>query len=167
MPAKPRKSGLSSRDILSRASHDGVKFVHLQFTDLNGILKGVTIPISKLGGALEDGLWFDGSSIEGFTRIFESDMYLKLDLGTYAVIPWTTAPGSSAVVARFMCDVYMPDGTPFEGDPRFILRKQLERARAKGFIYNVGPELEFFLFKKENHRLVPLPHDNEIGRAHV
>ncbi len=158
--AAVRTSAPGTRDLLERVRKDGVKFVHLQFTDLNGILKGVTIPVTKLPGALEDGLWFDGSSIEGFTRIFESDMYLKLDLSSYAVIPWTTAPASQSVVARFMCDVYMPDGTPFEGDPRFILRTQLERARKMGLIYNVGPELEFFLFKKENHRLEPLPHDN-------
>lgn len=145
-------------DVLALARSEGVQFIQLQFTDLNGILKGVTIPISKLEGVLEDGLWFDGSSVEGFTRIFESDMYLKLDIDTFAVIPWTRAEGQ-AVVARFMCDVYMPDGNPFEGDPRYILKRQLERARKLGFIFNVGPELEFFLFRKENGKLVPLPHD--------
>jgi glutamine synthetase len=86
-------------------------------------------------------------------------MYLKLDLDTYAVIPWTVRDSSQAVVARFMCDVYMPDGSPFEGDPRFILKRQLLRARKLGYIFNVGPELEFFLFRKENGALVPLPHD--------
>ncbi len=154
---KPRSAGVSAAEILKLAAGDRVEFVQLQFTDLNGLLKGVTIPVSKLGGALEDGLWFDGSSIEGFTRIFESDMYLKLDLATYAVIPWTRAEGP--VVARFMCDVYMPDGKPFEGDPRYILRRQLERAKKLGYTFNVGPELEFFLFRKENGKLLPLPHD--------
>lgn len=149
---------ITKKAILDSARSDNVQFIQLQFTDLNGLLKGVTIPASKLEGALEDGLWFDGSSIEGFMRIFESDMYLKLDLSTYAVIPWTRT-NAQAVVGRFMCDVYMPDGSPFEGDPRFILKRQLERARKLGFIYNVGPELEFFLFRKENHKLVPLPHD--------
>jgi len=160
MPKKPiRKIGaVTKEDILSRAKDNKVEFVQLQFTDLNGILKGVTIPFSKLEDSLEDGMWFDGSSIEGFTRIFESDMYLKLDLNTFAVIPWTRTSGN-AVVARFMCDVYMPDGSPFEGDPRYILKKQLEKARKMGFIYNVGPELEFFLFRKENGKLFPLPHD--------
>jgi glutamine synthetase len=148
------------RGILDRVKRDQVQFVQLQFTDLNGLLKGVTIPVTKLEGVLRDGLWFDGSSIEGFTRIFESDMYLKLDMSTYAVVPWSKDSTSSAVVARFMCDVYMPDGSPFEGDPRFILRQQIERAAKMGFIYNVGPELEFFLFRKENHKLLPLPHDN-------
>ncbi len=150
-------AGLSTADIMKIVARDNVKFVQLQFTDLNGLLKGVTIPVSKLKGALDDGLWFDGSSIEGFTRIFESDMYLKLDTDTYAVIPWTV--NENPVVARFMCDVYMPDGKPFEGDPRYILRRQLERARKLGYVYNVGPELEFFLFRKENGKLLPLPHD--------
>jgi len=151
-------SAPTSKEILQRIKAERVQFVQLQFTDLNGLLKGVTIPVSKVEDALEDGLWFDGSSIEGFTRIFESDMYLKLDTQTYSVIPWTKT-NAQAVVARFMCDVYMPDGKPFEGDPRFILKQQLARARKMGFIFNVGPELEFFLFRKENGRLEPLPHD--------
>ena len=149
---------LTKRDILDLVKHNNVQFIQLQFTDLCGILKGVTIPTTKLEGAIDDGLWFDGSSIEGFTRIFESDMYLQVDLQTFAIIPWTKVDGK-AVVARFMCDVYMPDGVPFEGDPRHILKKQLERARKLGYIYNVGPELEFFLFRKENGKLLPLPHD--------
>ncbi len=156
--AKNTKSTPNKKDILEFAKRDKVQFIQLQFTDLNGILKGITIPITKLSGVIDDGLWFDGSSIEGFTRIFESDMYLKLDLNTYAVIPWTKT-GNQPIVARFMCDVYMPDGKPFEGDPRYILKRQLEKAKKLGYVYNVGPELEFFLFKKENHKLVPLPHD--------
>ncbi len=160
---KRTKGGVSNdasmkRAILETAKQEHVEFIQLQFTDLNGILKGVTIPVTKLEGALEDGLWFDGSSIEGFTRIFESDMYLKLDTNTFAIIPWTRNT-SQAVVARFMCDVYMPDGSPFEGDPRYILKRQLERARKMGFVFNVGPELEFFLFRRENGKLMPLPHD--------
>src|SRR3972149_1832893 len=149
---------MKKKDILQLSKRDKVEFVQLQFTDLNGLLKGVTIPISKLEDAIDDGLWFDGSSIEGFMRIFESDMYLKLDLDTYAVLPWTKS-NAQAVVARFMCDVYTPEGTPFSGDPRYILKRQLERARKLGYVYNVGPELEFFLFRKENSKLLPLPHD--------
>jgi glutamine synthetase len=159
MAKRSNSNTASTRDILTHAKRDKVQFVQLQFTDLNGLLKGVTIPVSKLEGALDDGLWFDGSSIEGFTRIFESDMYLVLDRSTYAVIPWTRSNSSQAIAARFMCDVYMPDGKPFEGDPRYILKRQLERAKKLGYVFNVGPELEFFLFKKENHKLVPLPHD--------
>ncbi len=154
---KEKRTGMTDRDILECTKRDRVRFVQLQFTDLNGILKGVTIPISKLEDALKDGLWFDGSSIEGFMAISESDMYLKLDLDTYAVIPWTV--GSDVPVARFMCDVYTEDGKPFEGDPRYVLKKQLARARKLGYIYNVGPELEFFLFRKENGKLFPLAHD--------
>jgi glutamine synthetase len=149
---------IKKKDILNLTKQDKVVFIQLQFTELNGILKGITIPFSKLEQAIDDGLWFDGSSIEGFTRIFERDMYLKLDLDTYAVIPWTKNQ-PQGVVARFICDVYTPEGTPFEGDPRYILNKQLERARKMGYVFNVGPELEFFLFKKENQKLVPLPHD--------
>ena len=119
---KEKATGMTDRDILECTKRDRVRFVQLQFTDLNGILKGVTIPVSKLGDALKDGLWFDGSSIEGFMAISESDMYLKLDRDTYAVIPWTT--GSDVPVARFMCDVYVEDGKPFEGDPRYVLKKQ-------------------------------------------
>ena len=157
---KVKKESIAIDDIIKRAKEDKVQFFHLQFTDLNGHLKGVTIPVSKIDAALHDGIWFDGSSIEGFTRIFESDMYLKLDPATYAVIPWTLKTDSQAVVGRFMCDVYMPDGTPFEGDPRYILKRQLERAKKLGYIFNVGPELEFFLFRKEDGKLNPLPHDN-------
>lgn len=153
-----RSNGMD--DMIKRAREDRVQFLHLQFTDLNGHLKGVTIPITKLSSALSDGIWFDGSSIEGFTRIYESDMYLKLDPATYAVIPWTKRDDSQAIVGRFMCDVYMPDGTPFEGDPRYILKRQLLRAKKLGYVFNVGPELEFFLFRKENEKLLPLPHDN-------
>lgn len=148
----------TKREVLETAKQNNVEFIQLQFTDLNGILKGVTIPTTKLEGVLDDGLWFDGSSIEGFTRIFESDMYLKLDTNTFSVIPWTRN-NSQGVVARFMCDVYMPDGSAFEGDPRYILKRQLDRARKMGYVYNVGPELEFFLFRRENGKLFPLPHD--------
>jgi glutamine synthetase len=156
--AKAPEGKYTRRDILELTKKHHVMFIQLQFTDLNGILKGITIPVSKLEGAMEDGMWFDGSSIEGFTRIFESDMYLKLDLDTFAVIPWTLN-GTQPVVGRFMCDVYMPDGSPFEGDPRHILKQQLARAKKLGYVYNVGPELEFFLFRKENGKLMPLPHD--------
>lgn len=156
----PGQQITKTNELIARADNDRVKFIHLQFTDLNGLLKGVTIPRTKLETALEDGVWFDGSSIEGFTRISESDMYLKPDTNTYAVIPWTKMNPGEDIVARFMCDVYMPDRKPFEGDPRYILKKQLDRAEKLGYIFNVGPELEFFLFRKENHKLLPLPHDN-------
>lgn len=146
-----------NREVLERAKKDDVKFVNLQFTDFLGTIKSVTIPIDKLSESLEKGTWFDGSSIEGFARIHESDMFLKPDQTTYAVIPWRP---KERAVARFICDVYTPDGKPFEGDPRFILKKATEEARKLGFVYNVGPELEFFLFRS-NHadQALPVPHD--------
>lgn len=150
--------GITKQQVLELARERNVQFVNLQFTDIVGVLKAVTIPVWKLEEAIDNNVWFDGSSIEGFTRIHESDMFLKLDLDTFAVIPWTKN-SPSGTLARIICDVYMPDGSPFEGDPRFILKRQLERAKQMGYVFNVGPELEFFLFKKENGKMTALPHD--------
>lgn len=150
---------MTKKKVLSLAEEQNVQFVNLQFTDIVGTLKAVTIPVWKLEEAIDNNVWFDGSSIEGFTRIHESDMFLKLDLSTFAVIPWTK-DSPSGTRARIICDVYMPDGEPFEGDPRGILRRQLERAKEMGYVFNVGPELEFFLFKRDAEgKLAPLPHD--------
>ncbi len=148
---------MTKEKILAQAKEEDVKFVDMQFSDLAGIVKALTIPATKLAEALDNNVWFDGSSIEGFTRIFESDMYLKPDLNTFAILPWTK--GTSNVTARLICDVYMPDGSMYEGSPRTILKKQLARAEKLGFEFNVGPELEFFLFRKENGEIRPLPHD--------
>jgi glutamine synthetase len=151
--------GMTKKDVLKLASEQNVQFVNLQFTDIVGTLKAVTIPVWKLEDAIEQNVWFDGSSIEGFTRIHESDMFLKLDLDTFAVIPWTI-DSRSGTRARIICDVYMPDGSPFEGDPRGILKRQLERAKAMGYEFNVGPELEFFLFRRDaSGKIGPIPHD--------
>jgi len=144
-------------DILEQVKQDNVKFVQLQFIDILGVVKSLTIPADKLPGSLEDGTWFDGSSIEGFTRIHESDMFLKPDVDTYAVIPWLNSEDGNT--ARFICDVCTPDGDPFEGDPRYILKKAIAEAEEMGYEFNTGPELEFFLFKKDNGSLKPLPHD--------
>ncbi len=144
------------KKIVEKAQEDDVKFVELQFTDLHGSIKSTTIPINKLKESLEKGTWFDGSSIEGFTRICESDMYLKPDVATYAILPWEPVEKKTA---RFICDVYTPDFKPFIGDPRFILKNVIGEAKKMGFIYNVGPELEFFLFKSEERKPVPVPHD--------
>ena len=142
--------------ILEQVKKDNVKFVQLQFSDLLGVVKSLTIPVAQLEDSLTDGTWFDGSSIEGFTRIQESDMFLKPDVDTYAVIPWLMSEDGNT--ARFICDVYTPDGEPFEGDPRYILKKAMAEAEEMGFEFNTGPELEFFLFKAENG-LQALPHD--------
>lgn len=150
---------MTKEEVLNLARERNVQFVNLQFTDIVGTLKAVTIPVWKLEDAIDQNVWFDGSSIEGFTRIHESDMFLKLDLSTFAVIPWTQ-DSPSGTRARIICDVYMPDGEPFAGDPRYILKRQLERAREMGYVFNVGPELEFFLFKTLNGGpLAALPHD--------
>ena len=142
--------------ILEKVANDNVKFIQLQFTDLYGIVKSLTIPTHKLQDALEFGVWFDGSSILGFSRISESDMYLKADLDTYAVIPWLNSEYGNT--ARFICDIFTPNGQPFEGDPRYILKKVLKKAKDMGFRYNTGPELEFFLLETKD-RIAPLPHD--------
>lgn len=151
-------SKANKKTVLEAVKQADVKFIDMQFTDLHGIVKAVTLPVGRLESAIDQNVWFDGSSIEGFTRIFESDMYLKLDLSTFAIYPWTI--GSDATTARIICDVYRPDGTPFEGDPRHILKRQLEKVKKLGYAYNTGPELEFFLFKFNNGKPSPLPNDN-------
>jgi len=127
-------------DVLRRAREGGIKFVQLWFTDLLGNLKSVEITVEELPGALEEGIGFDGSSIHGFARIDESDMVVRPDPATFAVLPWGN-------VARLICDVYEPDGKPYAGDPRGALRRALERARGEGFVMYVGPEVEYFYFK--------------------
>ena len=155
--------GTNNSDIFNKIKDDKVDYVNLQFSDILGMTKSVTIPANKLPEAVEHGVWFDGSSVEGFTRIFESDMLLQLDLDTYAVIPWLNQDDRN--IARIICDVYTPDGQPFECDPRYILKKALKEASDMGFDFNTGPELEFFLFKKENGKIkssdshVIEPHD--------
>jgi glutamine synthetase len=137
----------------------GIRFVQLQFTDIIGHVKAVTIPIHQLAGSVEHGTWFDGSSIEGFTRIAESDQYLVPDMATFAEIPWQPGDGPRGT-ARVICDVFTPRGEPFVGDPRHVLRRQVDRARSLGYVVNMGPELEFFLFRRdEAGRVAPLPHD--------
>ncbi len=139
---------MTKEQILKFCKEHNVRFVNFQFCDLLGTVKSVTTPVSKLKESLENNIWFDGSSIEGFARIYESDMYLKPDLDTFALVPWESN-GDSAV-ARIICDVFLPDGNPFDGDPRQILKKQIKRAQKMGFDnYFVGPELEFFLFKTD------------------
>jgi len=146
----------ASKEVLERAKADEIKFVLLQFTDILGMIKCVTIPVSRLHDAMDKGVWFDGSSIQGFVRIAESDMFLKPDPLTYQVIPWKIE-GRKA--ARIICDVFTPDGKPFEGDPRSILKKVLAEAGKAGFTYNTGPEVEFYLLKKEDGRITTVPHD--------
>ncbi|AEG59104.1 type I glutamate--ammonia ligase [Desulforamulus ruminis] len=132
------------KEVMEKAREMGVKFIRLQFTDIFGSLKNVAITVEQLEKALDGELMFDGSSIHGFTRIEESDMYLRPDPSTFVVFPWRPREGA---VARLICDVYNPDGTPFEGDPRYALKKVLAEAKEMGYTMNVGPECEFFLFQ--------------------
>ena len=142
---------MSPADLLHKIKVDKVDFINLQFSDMMGMAKSVTIPSPKIKDALEFGLWFDGSSVEGFTRIYESDMLLKPDVNTYAVIPWLSKGESN--IARIICDVYTPDDKPYAGDPRYILKQVVKEAEEMGFKYYTGPELEFFLFKMDNGRI--------------
>ena len=136
-------SKYTKQDIIRLVEEEDVEFIRLQFTDMFGTFKNVAITKSQLGKALDNQCMFDGSSIEGFVRIEESDMYLYPDLDTFAIFPWRPQQGK---VARIICDIYCPDGQPFEGDPRYILKKTLAEGKAMGYQFDVGPECEFFLF---------------------
>lgn len=136
-------SKYSKEDIFRIVEEEDVEFIRLQFTDIFGMMKNVAITKSMLSKALDNRCMFDGSSIEGFIRSEESDMYLYPDLDTFEIFPWRPQQGK---VARLMCDVYSPDKTPFEGDPRFVLKKVLKKAGDMGFVFQAGPECEFFLF---------------------
>ncbi|BCR36076.1 type I glutamate--ammonia ligase [Mariniplasma anaerobium] len=137
-------------DILNSAKENNVKYVRLQFTDMLGVVKNVEIPVTNLERALSNEIMFDGSSIQGFVRIDEADMYLYPDLSTWLILEWETL--SEGKVARLICDIYTTEHVPFDGDPRFILKRNLERMKSLGFEkFNVGVEPEFFLFKLDEH----------------
>src|SRR5262249_21766408 len=137
----------SRRDVVRRIEDEGVEFVLLWFTDLEGHLKSFAVTPSEIGEALDDGMAFDGSSITGFNAIEESDMVAIPDPRTFQLMPWK--PGETKV-ARMICDVVTPDGQPYEGDPRYVLRRALERMAALGFdTFNIGPELEYFPFRDD------------------
>ncbi|MCI0184013.1 MAG: type I glutamate--ammonia ligase [Acidibacillus sp.] len=139
------RKNYSKEEIIALAQEQDVRYLRLQFTDLLGVIKNVEVPISQLEKTLDNRVMFDGSSIEGFVRIEESDMYLYPDLSTWLVFPWH---GDQGKIARFICDIYTADGKPFAGDPRGILKRALKKASDMGFTtMNVGPEPEFFLFK--------------------
>ncbi|MGN0374242.1 MAG: type I glutamate--ammonia ligase [Butyrivibrio sp.] len=144
-------AGYSKEDILRMVEENEIDFIRLQFTDIFGILKNIAIPKSQLEKALNNQMMFDGSSIDGFARIEESDMYLRPDLDSFVVFPWSKESGTGRV-ARLICDVYRTDGTPFEGDPRYILKKAVAEAARLGYKFNVGPECEFFLFNLDDDK---------------
>ncbi len=138
---------MNKKEILRISDEQNVRFLRLQFTDLVGVIKNVEVPRSQFEKAIDGQIMFDGSSILGFTRIEESDMLLVPELSTFQVNPWTNPDGSR--VARMICDVYLPDGSPFAGCPRLALKRQVERAAAIGYQMVCGPEAEFFLFRKD------------------
>lgn len=146
-----------AKNVLEDVAAKSVSFIDLQFTDILGTTKSVTIPAALLEEAFERGMWFDGSSIQGFARIHEADMILAPDAITYRVLPWTG--GDRPLRARIICDIMNPDGSHFEGDPRWVLKRAVAKAEEMGYTYNVGPELEFFLFEKNGDILKAVPHD--------
>ena len=137
-------------DIFRMVEEEDVEFIRLQFTDIFGTLKNIAITLSQLEKALDNKCMFDGSSVEGFVRIEESDMYLYPDYDTFEIFPWRPQQGK---VARLICDVHTPDGKPFEGDPRWILKKTIKEANEMGYRFDVGPECEFFLFHTDDNGL--------------
>lgn len=154
--------------------NERIRFINLEFTDIVGMAKSVTIPVEQFADCLVHGKWFDGSSLEGFARVAESDMYLFPDLSTFAVLPRSVRPAPSLrasqdvvealtngdVVARVICDVRTPDGERFDGDPRATLLRTLDTCASMGYSFHVAPELEFFLLRMENNAPTPLPHDS-------
>ena len=150
--------GYTKQDVIKIVKEQNVKFIRLQFTDIFGQLKNVAITASQIEKALDNKCMLDGSSIEGFTRIEESDMYLYPDPDTFVIFPWRPQNGK---VARLICDIYTPDGKPFEGCPRNILKRNLKAAAELGYTFNVGPELEFFLFHTdEKGKPTTITHDD-------
>ncbi|HOC20627.1 MAG TPA: type I glutamate--ammonia ligase [Anaerolineae bacterium] len=144
-------------ELLTRVKEGNIKFVSLQFTDILGNVKSVTLPVDQLPRALEEGIWFDGSSIEGFARIYESDRVLIPDPATYRVLPWSSPERRRA---RLLCDIYGPEDLPSPGDPRQALKRVVGRAAELGYIFNTGPEIEFFIFERNaSERPHPVPYD--------
>jgi glutamine synthetase len=148
---------MDKKELMERVAADGVKFISFQFSDVTGTVKSLDAPIARLDEAVDQGIWFDGSSVEGFARIQESDMRLVPDMDTYAVLPWSP---DNLKRARLFCDIYNPDGTPFAGDPRGALRRALADLEKRGMRYMVGSEPEFFLFRRNGSTDIhPVPHD--------
>ena len=151
----------TKEDIIRMVKEEDIEFVRLQFTDIFGQLKNVAITASQIEKAVNNQIMFDGSSIEGFVRIDESDQYLYPDLDSFVVFPWRPQHGK---VARLICDVYNPDGTPFVGDPRGVLKRVLDKARKMGYdTFNVGPEAEFFLFQTDDEGKPTTKTNDEAG----
>lgn len=140
----------TKEDIIRLVEEEDVEFIRLQFTDMLGNLKNIAVTASQLDKALNNECVFDGSAIEGFAKIEESDMYLYPDYNTFEIFPWRPQQGK---VARMICDVYLPDGKPFEGDPRYVLKRAIKEAEELGYTFDVGPECEFFLFHTDENAM--------------
>jgi glutamine synthetase len=159
-------AGHKGEGLLEQVERRGIRFINLEFTDISGMAKCVTIPAEQLPDALAHGKWFDGSSIEGFARVAETDMYLRPDNATFAEVPWSAPPdraeSSQGPLGRLICDVLLPTGERFEGDPRAALIAAIEAGQRQGYRFEVAPELEFFLLREDaraNALREPLPHD--------
>ena len=149
---------MDAKDLLKRVKEDRIKFISYQFTDINGVVKSLDGPVERLEEVLEEGIWFDGSSVEGFARIQESDMYLRVDPSTYCMFPWSDPENRRG---RVLCEIYNQDDRPFAGDPRGSLKAALQKLREeRGWTLNIGPEPEFFLFLRNGKENIhPVPYD--------
>lgn len=149
---------MDSKELLKRVREDKVSFISYQFTDINGVVKSLDGPVGRLEEVLDSGIWFDGSSVEGFARIQESDMHLRVDPNTYTILPWSDPEYRRA---RVLCDIFRPNGQPFEGDPRGRLKAALKKVKEeRGWTYNIGPEPEFYLFLRNGpEKTHPVPYD--------
>ncbi len=149
---------LTKQDIFNLVEEEDVRFIRLQFTDMLGNMRNMAITSARLPRALDNGCMFDGSCIDGFVEVEESDLYLHPDLDTFTIFPWRPHQGK---VARLICDVYKPDGTRLSSDPRHVLQEVISEAAEMGYTFNVGPECEFFLFETDDRGIpVTVPHDN-------
>lgn len=148
----------NTAELLAEIERRQIRFIDLQFTDIVGAVKSITVPVRQLAETIDQGIWFDGSSVEGFARVAESDMYLVPDVSTFAEVPWMAGKNATG---RLICNVFTPNHQPFSGDPRYVLRRVLDDAEKMGFIFHTGPELEFFLFKihADGSILPPVPQD--------
>ena len=149
---------MDTKELIKRVREDKIKFISYQFTDINGVVKSLDGPVDRLEESIDNGIWFDGSSIEGFARIQESDMHLQVDPETYAILPWSP---DELKRARVLCDVLRPNGEAFEGDPRGRLKYNLKKLKdERGWTLNIGPEPEFFLFLRNGTESIhPVPYD--------
>ncbi len=151
---------MQKSDIIQRVESEGIDFIRLQFTDVRANPKSCTVPVGKLEEVLENGLWFDGSSVEGFVRVHESDMIAVPDISTFCVLPWEIR---GKKIGRFICDIHTIEEKPYAGDPRNVLRKNLAAAKETDYDFQVGPETEFYLFGDMDGQIMPSPEPHDTA----